>query len=84
MIFKDIDKRYSYSKPSKKCSRASLGGFFLFLGKAKGISLVFSPFYNPLAFRKPEASGLFMPVKSVNISIWSLVLPRLSILSRNA
>lgn len=71
MIFKDIDKRYSYSKPSKKCSRASLGGFFLFS-------------YNPLAFRKPEASGLFMPVKSVKISIWSLVLPRLSILSRNA
>ena len=25
--------------------------------------------YNPLAFRKPEASGSFIPVKSVNISI---------------
>ena len=25
--------------------------------------------YRPLAFKKPEASGCFMPVKSVNISI---------------
>ena len=25
--------------------------------------------YKPLAFKKPEASGCFMPVKSVNISI---------------
>ena len=40
--------------------------------------------YNPLAFSNPLASGDFIPVKSVNISIWSLVLPRLSTFSRNA
>ena len=40
--------------------------------------------YKPLAFRNPEASGFSIPVKSVNISIWSLVLPRLRIVSRNA
>ena len=40
--------------------------------------------YNPLALSRPDASGDFMPVKSVNISIWSFVLPRLRILSRNA
>ena len=39
---------------------------------------------SPLAFSNPLASGLFIPVKSVNISIWSLVLPRLSTFSRNA
>ena len=50
----------------------------------------FLPFYlftfsqSPLAFSNPLASGLFIPVKSVNISIWSLVLPRLSTFSRNA
>lgn len=38
--------------------------------------------YKPLAFRKVEASGCFIPVKSVNISMGSLVLPRLMILSR--
>ena len=40
--------------------------------------------YKPLAFRKVEASGCFIPVKSVNISMGSLVLPRLMILSRKA
>ena len=40
--------------------------------------------HNPLAFSNPLASGDFIPVKSVNISIWSLVLPRLSTFSRNA
>ena len=39
---------------------------------------------SPLAFSNPLASGDFIPVKSVNISIWSLVLPRLSTFSRNA
>ena len=46
--------------------------------------LFIKPFYIPLAFNKLEASGCFMPVKSVNISSWSLVLPRLRILSLNA
>ena len=40
--------------------------------------------YRPRALSSPEASGEVMPVKSVNISIWSLVLPRLRIFSRNA
>ena len=39
--------------------------------------------YRPRALSSPEASGEFIPVKSVNISIWSLVLPRLRIFSRN-
>ena len=47
-------------------------------------SLFTFPSYSPLALSNPEASGVFIPVKSVNISIWSLVLPRLSILSRKA
>ena len=45
---------------------------------------LFTISYNPLAFSNPLASGVFIPVKSVNISIWSLVLPRLSTFSRNA
>ena len=47
-------------------------------------SLFTFPSYSPLALSNPEASGVFIPVKSVNISICSLVLPRLSILSRKA
>ena len=31
--------------------------------------LLFYPYYSPLALSKPEASGCFIPVKSVNISI---------------
>ena len=38
----------------------------------------------PLAFSSEEVSGDFIPVKSVNISIRSRVLPRLRILSRKA
>ena len=30
--------------------------------------LLFYLYYNPLALSRPEASGCFMPVKSVNIS----------------
>ena len=30
--------------------------------------LLFYPYYSPLALSKPEASGCFIPVKSVNIS----------------
>ena len=63
-------------------------GFFTFLFSLNHwilhSSLFTFPFYSPLALSNPEASGVFIPVKSVNISIWSLVLPRLSILSRKA
>ena len=41
-------------------------------------------FYRPLAFSSPDASGFSMPVKSVNVCIWSFVLPRLSTFSRSA
>ena len=45
--------------------------------KTFGVHIIYdAPFYvgevrdyRPLAFKKPEASGCFMPVKSVNISI---------------
>ena len=56
--------------------------FFTFLPLLPFYLFTFS--YNPLAFSNPLASGDFIPVKSVNISIWSLVLPRLSTFSRNA
>ena len=64
--------------------------FFTFLLFYLFTFFTFLPFYlftfsyNPLAFSNPLASGDFIPVKSVNISIWSLVLPRLSTFSRNA
>lgn len=52
------------------------------LGRAAALPRLIG--YKPLAFRKVEASGCFIPVKSVNISMGSLVLPRLMILSRKA
>ena len=43
---------------------------FYFMIEPRTVLLVLKAvFYNPLNLRKPEASGFFIPVKSVNISI---------------
>ena len=42
--------------------------FFTFLLFYLFTFLLFYLYYNPLALSRPEASGCFMPVKSVNIS----------------
>ena len=66
------------------CEPLGWAGLLRSLGRAGPPAPPWLIGYKPLAFRKVEASGCFIPVKSVNISMGSLVLPRLMILSRKA